>query len=519
MESGAGPDLASPPGPWTRYGARVARVVSRLPALGIADALCALVLAVAAAALVYATLHRVFDYDEIEHAHAAWLMSRGLRPFYDFFECHPPFLWYPHALLFRIFGDSYDLLFVFRFITLIGQIAFLVGIIKNVALSLRRFPTPVTLPWWVAALAAVVMVAHPDNFDYPFEFRIDAWPNAVMLLAIYRYRVRRSPAFRSAVELAALSTAAVLCSPKLMVFAGLFGLASIATDDRRSLRLAGMAAGAAGVLALGVGTLLLAGLSPISVYRVVLGYHHVLNSQGGFRHGLYDIVVGEQTLGRNVVLASIVAWVLLAGRRIYRMPFEIAVIAFLVLQLALVEFPYKQYIAPWFMLALAVVPYLEVLARRSGLLHAFLLAGAFLYAGSSMVTAYRHYSERHDVVEDFRARVDLAALIPRRSYIVGTIETMPLFRRTSFFQLANSLAGNNYDGARVMQGLRVSPFSEKFTEESARQQLEANPPDMIIISATYPSYQRRALDAYIARHATEFVRQQATYSTILLRRR
>ena len=48
------------------------------------------VFAVAAGALVYAILQRHFDYDELEHAQAAWLIHRGAKPFYDFFECHPP---------------------------------------------------------------------------------------------------------------------------------------------------------------------------------------------------------------------------------------------------------------------------------------------------------------------------------------------------------------------------------------------------------------------------------------------
>ena len=104
-------------------------------------------------------------------------------------------------------------------------------------------------------------------------------------------------------------------------------------------------------------------------------------------------------------------------------------------------------------------------------------------------------------------------------YVVGTIETMPLFRRNTFYQLVNSLAGNDYDGTRVMRKLKVSPFSQKFTEESAGQQLEAHPPDLIVINAGYPPYQRKALDDYVARHQSEYVHQQARSTTILVRRR
>ncbi|HEY4185953.1 MAG TPA: glycosyltransferase family 39 protein [Polyangia bacterium] len=43
---------------------------------------------------------RFFDPDELEHAHAAWSMSKGLLPYRDFFEHHTP--WY-HLLLASFF--------------------------------------------------------------------------------------------------------------------------------------------------------------------------------------------------------------------------------------------------------------------------------------------------------------------------------------------------------------------------------------------------------------------------------
>src|SRR6187551_1970756 len=144
---------------WRRQRARLAGAARTLLTLDLADVLAFIILAVALAALVQATLRRAFDYDEVEHAYAAWLISRGLKPFYDFFECHPPFLWYPHAWLFRLFGDSYDVLIAFRFIAALGQIAFLVGVVKNVALSLRELPTPVRLLARVAVLAIAVVFA------------------------------------------------------------------------------------------------------------------------------------------------------------------------------------------------------------------------------------------------------------------------------------------------------------------------------------------------------------------------
>src|SRR5215831_17348989 len=39
---------------------------------------------------------RLFDPDELEHAHAAWSVFKGMLPYKDFFEHHTP--WYYYVL-------------------------------------------------------------------------------------------------------------------------------------------------------------------------------------------------------------------------------------------------------------------------------------------------------------------------------------------------------------------------------------------------------------------------------------
>ncbi|HEY7375376.1 MAG TPA: hypothetical protein VIF57_24675, partial [Polyangia bacterium] len=95
----------------TRTRSLIARAASKVSSLDFASAMVAVLIGVGAIAWVYGMLHRPFDYDEWVHAHESWLVRSGLRPYRDFFECHPPFAWYPLSLFFRIFGDSYNLLF------------------------------------------------------------------------------------------------------------------------------------------------------------------------------------------------------------------------------------------------------------------------------------------------------------------------------------------------------------------------------------------------------------------------
>ena len=62
------------------------------PALAIAAALLS--------ARVWFIAHRALDLDEFEHVHAAWSVARGLLPYRDFFEPHPPALYFLFAPLF-----------------------------------------------------------------------------------------------------------------------------------------------------------------------------------------------------------------------------------------------------------------------------------------------------------------------------------------------------------------------------------------------------------------------------------
>lgn len=71
-------------------------------------------LVAAIAALLVARLAlipvRVFDNDELEHAHAAWNVSRGLVPYRDFFEHHTPWFHFTLAPFFHWFrvAESFE---------------------------------------------------------------------------------------------------------------------------------------------------------------------------------------------------------------------------------------------------------------------------------------------------------------------------------------------------------------------------------------------------------------------------
>ncbi len=59
------------------------------------------------------------EHDEVEHWHAAWLMSQGQQPYVDFFEHHCPQLWNLLRLYYVFCGDSFGIILSSRFCFLV----------------------------------------------------------------------------------------------------------------------------------------------------------------------------------------------------------------------------------------------------------------------------------------------------------------------------------------------------------------------------------------------------------------
>lgn len=494
------------------------RLARQAKSIGVVDAAAVLLSLFAIVVLVQGILHRSFDYDEWEHAHVIWLIKSGLRPFLDFFECHPPFLWYPLGIFFRLFGDTYQVLFAFRFLTALGHVLVLVGIAKNVALSFRGLRQPLSLPASSFLLGVVVIAGQPLIVDYLLEFRLDAWPNALLLLSIHRYRSRPQPVFRSSAQFAFLAALAILCSPKLLLLLVLFFAASVALDTDRILRASAMAVGGFGGLLLGAGLLVVMGLNPISVYRLFFSYHHLLNKHGGFGYGLAT-AVWAQPIPLGILIASVCSAGLVLKRRVLSSPFEVAAAGFLALQIVLVAFRYKQYYGPWFVLGIAFIPYLEVLLKKLRPLHSAAIAAAIVYASANVLDGFRSFDKMNDAATEIRLRHWEQNLVPPNGTIAASLEVMPIFRRGVFYHSVNSFAPSGYDTATVMTALAMRPFSKMFTEEAYARELESKRPDLVVVEGWFPPLQRKALDTYLQKFRSEYLQMDTAGGPILVRQR
>ena len=115
-------------------------------------------------------LHRSFDADEFEHAHAAWCVFSGMLPYKDFFEHHTP--WYYYAL--RPFFNWFDVTTSFesaRHFLLFGR-----GLSLALA-TLSAFLVFQIGRFWeyrkVGLLAGLFLVSQPVFFQKAVEMRPD----------------------------------------------------------------------------------------------------------------------------------------------------------------------------------------------------------------------------------------------------------------------------------------------------------------------------------------------------------
>ena len=486
--------------------------------LDLLDALCALLIATWVVAWVFGILHRYFDYDELEHFYAGWRIAVGARPFYDFFEAHPPFLWYPLGLALRAFHPQSFPLFTLRVLSGLGHVAFLLALAKNVSLSFARLPQPTSLRWRTMAIAILIVAGHISVIWYLLEFRIDAWPNALLFWAAYRSRARARPAFGAAFELAVLSTLAVLCAPKLILFPVLFALCSVMAAEARWRRAAGLGAGAL-VATLAAALFLRAvGLSPIVVYRLCITYHVLLGTRGGFGHGLATSILAQPDL-LAILVACLAGWLLVARTRLSASPFELAIVVFLALQAAFVSFGYPQYYAPWFLLGIVFVPYLELALRPTPIAHRFAVVAGLLFAALNVTRDLRSFITDHhaDSVVAFNAWA--ATAVPADATVAGDLLHLPLYRRGVFYDLATSFAPNGYTTEAALAEMDLpSSFHERVNPAAFDRELETERPFLIVRDDLLSSEERQAIKRYLVRHPTWYRTVSSPGGPVSLRR-
>lgn len=113
---------------------------------------------------------RFFDQDELEHAHAAWSLFKGLLPYRDFFEHHTPWFYYALAPFFRWFAVDQSFESAMRFMSFARGLSLVLTALSVVLVFLlgrlaanRR----------VGLLAALFLAGQPAVIQKTLEIRPD----------------------------------------------------------------------------------------------------------------------------------------------------------------------------------------------------------------------------------------------------------------------------------------------------------------------------------------------------------
>jgi 4-amino-4-deoxy-L-arabinose transferase-like glycosyltransferase len=265
-----------------------------------------------------------YDHDEIEHLHAAWLVSQGLKPFHDFMEQHHPTLFYLLAPLASLFpGSPRALVFSARLLDL-SLLALLLLVFNALVRPLLREGRAAWPP--LMLLGCFFFVRNS------MEVRPDPWMNLLCFLGLWQwvaYLRPGSPAHRAL--LAGLCFgAAIAFLPKAVFFLGLVGLGTVlslrtraqwAHAVRGGVALFGAALVPLGALALPLwrsGT-----LSEFFFWNYTFNRFHYLESRLSGVSPLETLLV---SFGEDVLLWMAGLWgVWFAGRSLFRREAEPAV--------------------------------------------------------------------------------------------------------------------------------------------------------------------------------------------------
>jgi hypothetical protein len=471
-----------------------------------------LAVSAAAAAVCYAlatgSARRHYDVDEIQHAHVMWRISVGDRPFHDFVESHPPFVWYLGAPLVKAIPTPADALRVFRGLATSCGLVF-VGLL----LACVRVRQPaLTLPWLAAG--GLLVLCHRSTLDYFVEARPDSLAYCLLFAAFGLFlRERPQRVFARYATFAFLASTALLWTPKFALLVVALAAAELIRHGRSAaaagIALAGHATGIGLAVAGALVFLRLAGIDPLLAYDLSIGFHARFLDTTSFSHGLWRSIVA-QPVQLAFACAGVLAWIaLVLARRIRPAPFELAALVFLAVTPFLMPLPYKQYFAPWFALSAVFIPFLGLGLRQFSDKGARLAAALVLaFAAVSAWRVGRDYA-RADQAGFFRLAWQLmqgAALPGGRA--VADPQWHPVYRRDVFYGWFSTFDPGGRNQERILREWNPRGYGARFTAEGYRDEIARQPPALIVTVGdgfNLPATQEAVVARFVREHRGEYL--------------
>ncbi|HZM70930.1 MAG TPA: hypothetical protein VFB95_11270, partial [Candidatus Cryosericum sp.] len=468
--------------------------------------------------LVRLSLVRSWNYDELSHAHAAWLVSLGAVPYRDFAANHFPFFWMVLAPLVRVLPQGSEAMLVLRALSILLNLVFL-GAFG--ALVVVEVPSRQRI-WAAAALSLVAF--SPPALHFLIEFRPDALSNALLFSALLFLRLRAAPGAVSWIGAGFCVGAAVLINTKYAAFPLVLGSVALFLEARRRRIGACALATALGFGAsLVAGRLLLlgAGIPRDTAWRMVVSYNAAAEKAQTFGFGLAHAVLEHPLLLVYIVAGIVGCGVLFVRERRLPGPLPIGIFCFLVANLATCTRPWKQYVVSWFLLAAyfparALAPLAERLRPWAQVAGALGLV-VVLTAESTALGLVDPSGGQEDRATQERLIDWTRGHIPPDDHIAAGFPMHPLFRRDSFYKVIVDMTASGDDGLeRLMPGPETSLVAGRSLQSGYELELETRPPALIVLWGLYTDAQVRALSAYTTRHSGDYVRHNVPGTALVV---
>lgn len=457
--------------------------------------------------------HRYLDYDEISHAHMAWLVARGAVPYEDFAMNHFPFFWLALAPLARWLPESPAIFTAYRIGALALNLVFVFLLMAHAWQGRPREERP-----WIA-LAMLIPVFQPDVMNALIEFRPDALANPLLFGALLWLRRHSRHAWLAGLAIAA----ALLINTKYLPLPLAIGLASLCRRHLREIpfrKLGGVALGLSFGLALAVGLMRWRQISPSLAFDMVIRYNWL-----AARLYVPDVNLLRTTLEHPMLLnyigIGVVAAVVAARRgRLRWNRYAAGVLLFTVLQLALNGKGWKHYYAAWLLLA-AFFPAasLAVFAPRANWLRLALcaaLAGAalnlHLLRSDTVTLNLAGGPVEVDRAMQTRAMDALLAQTAPDARVASDLFWHPVFRRDAFYKAMYDDIGGQDRTDETFAHMAGFAYANRFNQAYYEDELRRHPPDGILmgriattgIFSIYPPLQSKAVENHLRRHETEY---------------
>jgi hypothetical protein len=460
------------------------------------------------AVLVRLVFVRNYNYDELSHAHLAWLVSIGEVPYRDFAANHFPFLWILLSPLMWILPASPNALLVLRGLALVLNLVFITALGTLICAELQ----PRERIWAIVCFGLVVF--NPLTMHFLIEFRPDAFANALLFSLLAYLRLRGL----GGVATAALSGlgigAALLINTKYELFPFVLGAVALTLYFRQLKQIWPLAlALVTGFLAAILGGMLVMkgiGISLGDAWRMVVTYNARVERNHVFGLGLVHVLI-HSPVWLAYSLVGLIGCVVLFQRQ-HRRPglFISAIFIFLVLNLFTTTRPWKQYAVSWLLLAAALparsLP--ALITRLRPRFQAAIAVGVLLV----VVLGLARTGPTDPNGGGMDRRTQDAAMewvlqqVPPDGFVVASLDLHPVFRRDTFFKVVADQMEDGRDGLEQFLPDLAGPSRRGFFQESGCEaELETHPPAIFVLPGTYTSAQAQAMNAWLASPTNVYV--------------